>query len=160
MDPYRLFLDVCHYRQYEEKKLANIFSSPERLPFFQQPLRSWNYGLITSRVLIKIPFGPLEVVSWRFPCSIIREKIGQNLFFTGKIAFFFKNFCFQQPLGSCRKGLITSTAIVLILFGPVLIFPWGLSHSIVREKIGQNLFFTVKIAFFSIFFCFQQFLSS
>ena len=50
-------------------------------------------------------------------CSILREEIGHNLFFTGDIALFFKNLCFQQPLGSWRNGLITSTLIVKLPCG-------------------------------------------
>ena len=38
-------------------------------------------------------------------------------FYTGRVAFFFKNLCFQQPLGSWRNFLITSTLIVRLPCG-------------------------------------------
>ena len=241
----------------------------------QQPLGSWRNGLLTSTLIVKLLCGPLQVVVWRLSCSIIREEIGHNLFFTGKIAFFFKHFCFsatswvlkkwsynfnincqftlwtpircsptfvmfcntrrnrrksilhwkcclflqkfmysatswvlkkwsfnfnincqvtfwtpircsptfimfcdrgrnrrksilhwkvafffknlciQQPLGSWRNGLLTSTLIVRLPFGPLQVVVWRLSCSIIREEIGHNLFFTGEISFFSKIFVFN-----
>ena len=37
-----------------------------------------------------------------------KKKNGQIVFFTGKIAFFLKNLCFQQPLRSLKNALISS----------------------------------------------------
>ena len=43
----------------------------------------------------------------------------RNLFFTGKVAFFFKSLCFQQPIGSWRNDLLTSTLIVRLPCRPL-----------------------------------------
>ena len=51
----------------------------------------------------------------------------------------FKNLRFHQPPGSKKNALISSTVIVRIAFEPLKIINGGLSHSIMREKIGQNL---------------------
>ena len=67
--------------------------------FFQQLLRSWRNGLITSTVNVRILFGPLQIVLRGLSNSIIGEKIGQKVFFTRKFAFFWKLF-FQQSLRS------------------------------------------------------------
>ena len=95
------------------------------------------------------PCGPSKIVFWPLFCSIKWEKIAQNLFFTGKIAFLFKKFCFQQPLRSWRNDLSFSTVNVRLAFELIEIVPWGLSNSKTRWKIGQKFFLTGKIAFFS-----------
>ena len=76
------------------------------------------------------------------------RKFVQLMFFSGKIAFCLKKLCFQQILSCYRKDPITSTVIFRITFGPLKIVRWGLLYSIIREKIGQNLFFYGKITFF------------
>ena len=123
---------------------------------FQQPLRFYSNDLVTSTVNVRSPSGPLWIIPWGRSHSIMPEKIGQNLFFTGKIAFFFQSLCFQQPFRCYRNDLVTSTVIVRSSCGLLWIIPWGLSHSIMQEKIGQKLFFTGKIAFFFQRLCFQQ----
>ena len=124
---------------------------------FQQPLRCYRNDLITSAVIVRIPFGPLQIVPWGVSHSIIREKRGQNLFFSGKFAFFFKNLCFQQPRRSWRFELVTCTVVArkpTIPCGPLYIVRWGLSYSIIRPKLGQNLFITERLPFFQKFmFC-------
>ena len=80
-------------------------------------------------------------------------KCLSNNYFHWKGCLFFGNLCFQQHLRCSRNDLITSTVIVRILFCPLQTVPWGVSHSILREKIGQNLFFTGKVAFFYSKFC-------
>ena len=86
----------------------------------------------------------------------MREKIGQNLFSTGKFGFFFKKLCFQQFLRCYRINTVTSTVNVRIPCGPSNTVPWGLSQSTMREKTSQKLFFTGKFAFFFKNLCFQQ----
>ena len=44
------------------------------------------------------PCGPSKNVSWPLLCSIFWENLGQNLFFTGKIAFFSKSCVFNNLL--------------------------------------------------------------
>ena len=77
------------------------------------------------------------------------RRNGQLIFFTGKIAFLFKNLCFQQPLKCHRNDLTTSTVFFRIPVATLQVVHLGLSHSITRETIGQNLFFAGKFAFFS-----------
>ena len=88
-------------------------------------------------------------------CSILRRKLRHNVFWL-KILLFFKNLCFQQPLGSEKKSPISSTVTVKITFEPIQIVPWGLSHSKLREKISQNLFCTGEIASFPKICVFKQ----
>ena len=126
---------------------------------FQKPLGSWRNGLLTSTLIVKSPCGPLHYVSGRLSCFIRRGEIGENIFFTGKIAFFFKNSCFQQPLGSWRNDVLTSTLIVTLPCGPLQVVSGSLSCTKIREEVGQNLF-TGKIAFFFKNLCFQQPLGS
>ena len=122
---------------------------------FKHPLRCYRNDLVTSTVVVKLPFGPLKTVLRGLSYSIMREKRRQNLFFARK-SLFFENICFQQPLRCYRNGLVTPTVIVRTPFGPFLVVTWDLSHSIKREKIGQKLFFTGKTAFLFNFFLFQQ----
>ena len=49
---------------------------------------------ITCTTFVKKPCGPSKIVSWHLSCSILREKIGQNLFFARNFAFFSQNFVF------------------------------------------------------------------
>ena len=117
---------------------------------FQQPLRCYRSEQITSTVVVRIPFGPLQIFPWGLSDSIIREKQGQNNFFLERLPFFSKLYVFQQLLRCYRSDLITCTKNVGIFFGPLQTVPWVLSPSIIREK-SQNLFFTRKIAFFQKF---------
>ena len=115
---------------------------------FSAPLGSWRNDLLTATLNVIIPCGT----------PIIREELGQN-FFTGKIALFFKNLCFQQPPGSWRNGLITSTLIVKLPWTPIIV-PWRLCCFKIREEIGEKLFFTGKFSSFFKSLCFQQPLGS
>ena len=47
-----------------------------------------------------------------------KTKKGQSVFFTGRVAFFLKNLCFQQSLRCYRNDLIQSTVIVKLPRGP------------------------------------------
>ena len=47
---------------------------------------------------VKKPFGYWWVVAWHISCARIREKVGQEILVTGKVAFFFKTFHFQHPI--------------------------------------------------------------
>ena len=87
------------------------------LPFFrklcfQQPPRSYRIDFITTTVLVKKPWGPLQTILWGLWHSIIREKGGRKLFLTGNVALFFQKICFQQPLKPWRNDRKTSTVKV------------------------------------------------
>ena len=99
-------------------------------------------------MIVRSLFGPLWIIPWGRSHSIMPEKIGQNLFFTGKTAFFFQSLCLKQPFRCYRIDLLTSTVIVGKPCRPLYFVHWGLSHSIMPEKVGQILFFTGKFAFF------------
>ena len=118
---------------------------------FKKPLRCYRSDLMTSTVIVRIPCGPLQSVPWDLSYSIIREK-GQNLFFTGKIAFFSKLCVFKQPLRCYRNDHITSTLILGLLFGPLSIMFWGLSHSIKREKNRPKVCQLAESIFWKVWF--------
>ena len=99
--------------------------------------------------------GPYNVLTEVCHTPECAKKIGQILFFTGKFAFFFKKLCFQQLLRCYRINTVTSTVNVKIPCEPSYIVPWGLSHSIMREKTGQKLFSLESLPFFKKL-CFQQ----
>ena len=65
---------------------------------FQHFLMCYGNDRISSTVIVKIPFDLLLVVPRGLSHSILREKLGHKFSFTGKIALFFKNMCFQQPV--------------------------------------------------------------
>ena len=93
---------------------------------------------------------PLSFVTFDYT-----RKKGQNFFFTGKNAFFSKLCVFQQLLRCYRSHVITSTVIVGIPSGPLQNVPWGLSHSIIREKDAKSFFSLESLPFFSKI-CFPQ----
>ena len=123
---------------------------------FQQTHSCYGNDLLTSKVIVKTPCGPLYIVHWGLSNSIRRRKTRQNLFFTVKFAFLFRNLCFQQTLRYYRNDPLTSTVIVKKTLWTLIKYPWGFSHSIWREIIGHNLFFTGKFAFLFKKLCFQQ----
>ena len=79
----------------------------------------------------------------------IVKKCRPKAFIYWKFGLFFKNFCFQQPLRCYRNNLVTSKKFVRDFCGPLQIVAWGSSHSIMRERIGQNLFFAGRLPYFS-----------
>ena len=106
-----------------------------------------------------------EITLWTLMDQLLRsttlDESGENTtntFFHWNVCLFFKNLCFQQLLRCNRIIPITSKAIVKIGCGYSQIRPWGLSHSRMREKTGQKLFFTGKFAFFSKVCVFNNFL--
>ena len=66
LNPFNLLPVICHVQYYEKKR--TIIFGLERLPFFfkilcfQQPHRCYRNDLITSTVLEKLQFGPLQSV--------------------------------------------------------------------------------------------------
>ena len=112
LDSYELFLDICHVRYYEKKWVTKFFTG--KCHFLQKCVFSttsmcYRSDLTTSTVFVRIPFRHLHIVPWGVSHSITREEIGQNLFFTGKVAFFSSKICvFNNLLGP----------IELILFLP------------------------------------------
>ena len=128
-------------------------------PFFsklcsQQPLSCYRNDLVTSTVIVKKPlYGPLY--HWRLSCSIMREKVGQNLFFTGNVVFLSNFFCFQQAM-SVRNDLITSSISARIPCGTIYVVSWHFSYSIIREKNARIFFSQESLPLLSKIFCFQQ----
>ena len=66
--------------------------------FFYRLLRYQRRDLIICTISVKLPHVPWQVVHWRLSCSIKWEKLGQTLFFTGKIAFSSKTSVFNSLL--------------------------------------------------------------
>ena len=75
------------------------------------------------------------------------RKIGPKSFVPVKAALFW-NVCFYRPLRSYRNKLITCKITVKRPCKSLQSVLWGFLHSIREEKIGQNVFFTVTVAFF------------
>ena len=94
----------------------------------------------------------LENCSKNLSHSILWEKIGQTFIFTGKFTVFFPNNCFFNNLNNhlgpeemsynlhkdCQKALCTPTKSSMRL--PILD---------ITGNVGQIIFFTKKVAFFS-----------
>ena len=72
----------------------------------------------------------------------------------------FWNVFFYRPLRSQRNDLIICTIIVKKPCGPLWIVPWGLLHSIIREKPGQNLLSPERLPFSSKICVFNNLLGS
>ena len=151
MDPCKWSPGVCHIG-IAITNMPKLFLHCKDCLFFQKilfsttcwVLKEWpcNIHTICQKTLWKLVSRP-----WGLSHSIMIEKIGQILFFTGKIAFF-RKFCLQQPLRCYRTDVVTSTEMVRVLFGPLKNVPWGLSHSILGEKIGKILFLREDCLFF------------
>ena len=75
---------------------------------------SYNFNINCQLTLWNLISGSLMFVKF---CNTRRNR--RKSFFTGKIAFFFENLCFQQPLGSWRNDLLTSLIIVTLPCGPL-----------------------------------------
>ena len=87
-------------RKFGPKTFVPVKTANFWIVFLYRTLRSQKNDVITWTILIQVLCVPLSVAAWRWSCSGIGEKIGPNLFFTGKMAFFFKSLCFHQPLRS------------------------------------------------------------
>ena len=102
-------------------------------------------------------FWTLTNCPWVLSHSIIREK-GQNLFFTGNFAFFFKNL-FSTTFRVFKiwsyyfrsETQITSWTLTKCSLRLVI-----LDNSIIWEKNAKIFFFTRKVAFFSKLCVFKQ----
>ena len=91
----------------------------------------------TMTMLVKAP-----LCAYRFFAVVCHvkyyEKKQVKVFFTWKIASFQK-FAFSSTSWVQKNAIIKSTIIVRIAFEPLQIINGGLSHSIMREKMGQKL---------------------
>ena len=148
LDLHNLFPEVCHTRLYEKEK-AKIISYWKdcffsKICVFQQPPRCYRSDLITSTKVVGIPFAPLQIVPWALSHSITRGMWPKS-FVTRKTAFFEK--FGSRLLRSWSNDHIACKGLVKIPCVLISVVPWHLSCSILREKLGQNLFFTRKIAF-------------
>ena len=72
---------------------------------FYRPIRSKRFVLIKRRKVFKLPCGPFLFLPCYFLCSIKRERIGQNFFFNGRVAYFSKLCVFNNLLGPQKKLL-------------------------------------------------------
>ena len=92
-------------------------------------------------------------------CHTRLYEKGQNLFFTGKFAFFFSKNCFQQPLRFFKiwsyyfrsETQITSWILKKCCLRFVI-----LDNSIIGEKEAKIFFSLEKLPFFSKFCVFKQ----
>ena len=104
---------------------------------------------------------PLTKCPLRFVTLDITRKNRPQYFYHWKVCHFFQKFVFSTTSQVLKNALICSTVMTRKPFGPLQIFPGGLSHSIEREKIGHKVFFTGNFDFFlKKKLCFQQTLRS
>ena len=137
------------------------------LPYFQKlvfsttswVLQKWSHNFHSN---CQITFWTLTNGPTRFVKFDNRKKNRPNLFLQWNLCLFLlKSFCFQQTACSVlldRNARISSTVFVKLPFRPLQIVVWGLSDSIIGEKIGQICFPTGKVAFFSEIFVFNNLL--
>ena len=107
---------------------------------FQQPLRCYRKGLKTSTLVVKIRCGPLKIALWDFSHSILREKNRPKSLLHWKFSLFFQKFSFSLTCWVLldRNDLVTSLVVVKIPFEPWLFVLWGLSHTIIWEKMPNS----------------------
>ena len=102
---------------------------------------------------------PFKIVPWHLSCSILQEKLGHNIYSTGKFAFFFTKICvFNNLLGpkkcshkfhsNCQNTFRTLQKCSLSFF--VL--------DNIRKTV-QLIFFTEKTTFFIKNCVFNNFIS-
>ena len=87
---------------------------------FYRHLRSQRNDLIICTKSVKTPFVPLWIVLWHLSYSIIREKIGQNLFITGKVAFFFETCFFNNLLVPKKRSVTFHSNCQISLWIPII----------------------------------------
>ena len=95
------------HSKFSEKKFKN-FCQREIAFFFEKfgsgLLRSERNHHIACKILVKVPFIPLQIVPWRFLRSITREKRGQYVFFFTGIFDFLQKFVFSTTFQVLKKG--------------------------------------------------------
>ena len=83
----------------------NVFFT-EEIAFLFKKIRVFNNILVVTEKILQFPKVSEHLVdSYKlspqvFHTQFCQKKTGQNLFFTGKVAFFFKNLCLHQALRS------------------------------------------------------------
>ena len=85
------------------------------------------------------------------------RKIGHKIFFTGYFAFFLK-FCVFNNLSGPKKSCYKFYSNCQKTFWTLIYCSVKWVNSIIRGKMGHNIFFTGKIAFFSKICVFNNFL--
>ena len=151
-DPYKPSFEVCHTWK-NEKKGPIVFFLTGKIAFFfkklcfQQPLICWRNDLITSIVIVKKPFEHLQTVPVGLSQLIFLRKVSQNLLSPWEQLIFEKNLAIDL-LGPRDKLLSIAKRTSNKPCGPSKKISWSLLCSIKGEKVGQNLFFTGKFAFF------------
>ena len=154
MEAYILLPDVCDTRWYEEewaKKFAIVKTAFFWNVCFCRPLRSRRNDLINCTTNVKKPREPKKIIPWHLSCWIKRKKGGQNLFITGKSAFFCSKFlfstisqilekCFYKIFSNCHNSLWTliKCSLSFVTLGNT-------------RKNGPKTFNIVKTAFFETF---------
>ena len=131
---------------------------------FIPPLMSYRNDLKTSTVNVRTHFGPLQIVSWGLSHSITLEIFGQSLFFTGKVAFLFKNFLFSTTSYVLQKWSRNFHSFCQNALLILIIRPMGL---VTLDKLRKNmleaslhwkgfLFFFQEFAFSTTFYVLQK----
>ena len=118
---------------------------------FYRPLRFQRNVHIICTKIVKVHCGPLSFVAWHLWCSIIREKLGQNVFFRWKICLIFKTFCFQQPLMVLNNAPLGFRVTAKKTCRSLYIVSRCLWHSMARENLGQKHLSSWKQLHFEMF---------
>ena len=109
-------------------------------------LKNWSYN---DQSNCHTTLWTLTKCALRFVTLYSTSENRPKLFLHCKNCLYLKSLCFQQPLKHWRNDIIPSLTIVRLPSSLLETIPWGLSHSIIGGRIGQNLLFTGKFAFFS-----------
>ena len=115
---------------------------------FYRPLRSRGSDFIICTNLVKILCVPWQTDHWRLSCSIKWEILGQNVFFTGTIAFY------QKLVVSTTSQVLRNSSYHFHInfqnvFCPLISCFLTFFMFDKTKKVCQNLFCTWEFACFS-----------
>ena len=117
---FRTFVMFCNTRRNRWKSFLHwkdcLFLQKFMFSTTSWVLKKWSFNF---NINCQVTLSTLISCSIMFVKFCITRRNRRKSFFTGKIAFFFKKLCFQQPLGSWRNFLITSTLNVKLPCRPL-----------------------------------------
>ena len=145
-------------------KFFQLVFSSEKFAFFfknlcfQQFRKCYRYDLITSTVIVKIPFGPLQIVPWGLSHSKIRENKAK-IFCHREASLLLKSLVLEYFRSSRNDHIVFAQYLSNDLLNPYKVVSWLLFFSILREE-KATIFFSMEFLPFSRNFCVQQPLKS
>ena len=121
--------------------------------FGSRLLRSCRNDLIACKRLVKITCVPIKFFPWHFSCSILREKVGQNLFSLERLPSFQK-FVLRNILGPKELILLLPVYLPEYSLDPHKMFP-EVCHTQQYEERKPKSFLHWKDCLFFKTLCFQ-----